>query len=168
MYKIYYHMKNSKNQNSLRTKSNQTPNFIGEYHYTLDEKNRLTVPTKFRHFFASGGVVTKGVDTCLFLFTEAEWQTLATQIASLSMTQGNNRAYSRMLLGGAMDVELDAGSRIILPEYLRQYAGLKKEVVLVGLFRRLELWDLATWQGYKARIEADSPNIAESLAQISL
>lgn len=141
---------------------------MGEYHYVLDEKNRLTVPTKYRDNFTDGCVVTKGVDTCLFMFTNDAWNELAEHIAGLPMTQGNNRAYSRMLLGGAMDIQFDKQNRIIVPEYLREYAGLAKDVVLIGLYRRIEIWDTKTWNEYKRRIEADSPNIAENLVNFAL
>lgn len=155
-------------KNTTKNKKTQASNFIGEYHYVLDEKGRLTVPTKFRSHFTDGCVVTKGVDACLFMFTAQEWSVLAERIAGLPMTQGNTRAYSRMLLGGAMDVELDKQSRIAVPEYLRTYAGLEHDVVIVGLYRRLELWDRAAWETYKAKIEAETPAIAETLQQFEV
>lgn len=137
--------------------------FIGEYRHSLDPKGRLAVPVKFRAELEQGAVVTKGVDNCLTLYTMDAWKEQAEKISKLSTTQANTRAYSRHMLAGAMDVQLDKQGRIILPEYLRQYAGLKKKAVVTGLFNRMEIWDEATWEEYKAKTESESGDIAEAL-----
>ena len=137
--------------------------FIGEYQHNLDEKGRLAIPAKFRAQLAKGAVVTKGVDNCLFLYTAQEWQKLATKLAALPISKANTRAFSRQMLAGAMDVQLDKQGRIILPEYLRKFAVIKKKAILAGLYNRLEIWDEDTWNKYKKGIEKESTDIAEAL-----
>lgn len=151
-----------------------SPNFlqkimmIGEYSHSLDDKGRLAIPKKFRLDLAKGAVVTRGLDNCLFLYTKKEWQKLAEKLASLPFAQANTRAFARLMLAGAMDVEVDKQGRIILPEYLREFAGLKKEVVVAGLYSRLELWDSIKWDEYKKRTEAESSQIAEQMSQLGV
>ncbi len=148
--------------------TNQMPVFIGEYSHNIDEKGRLSVPKKFRESLAGGVVVTRGLDSCLFLYTKEEWKKLAEKLASLPFAQANSRAFSRLMLAGAMDVEVDKQGRIMLPEYLRQYAGLTKEVTVAGLYNRLELWDKEKWEQYTAEVEKGSGDIAEKMAELGV
>jgi len=142
--------------------------FIGEYNHTLDEKNRLAIPAKFRAVLAKGAVVTRGLDSCLFLYAKTAWQELANKLAKLPISQSNTRAFSRLMLAGAMDVGLDKQGRIILPDYLKQYASLKKKVVITGLMNRLEIWDEEAWGQYKANTEKNSGDIAEALGELGV
>lgn len=142
--------------------------FIGEYNHTLDEKNRLAIPAKFRAVLAKGAVVTRGLDSCLFLYSKTAWQELADKLAKLPISQSNTRAFSRLMLAGAMDVCLDKQGRIILPDYLKQYASLKKKVVITGLMNRLEIWDEEAWGKYKANTEKNSGDIAEALGELGV
>ena len=142
--------------------------FIGEYNHNLDEKNRLAIPAKFRAVLAKGAVVTRGLDSCLFLYSKTAWQELADKLAKLPISQSNTRAFSRLMLAGAMDVVLDKQGRIILPDYLKQYASLKKKVVITGLMNRLEIWDEETWEKYKANTEKNSGDIAEALGELGV
>jgi len=137
--------------------------FIGEYQHNLDDKGRLAIPAKFRVKLAKGAVVTKGLDNCLFLYTADEWEKLATKLATLPISKANTRAFSRLMLAGAMDVQLDKQGRIILPEYLRKYAALKKKTILAGLYSRLEIWNEDTWNKYKKGTEKHGTDIAEAL-----
>ena len=123
--------------------------FIGEYRHTIDEKGRLAIPIKFRTDLAKGAVVTRGLDNCLFLYSIEEWQKLADKLSKLPISKANTRAFSRLMLAGAMDVELDKQGRVIVPDYLRKYAGMKKNVVVAGLYNRLEIWDEEDWEKYK-------------------
>lgn len=141
--------------------------FIGEYSHNLDDKGRLALPAKFRASLKKA-VVTRGIDNCLFVYTLDEWQKLAGKLAALPMSQANTRAFSRLMLAGAMDFELDAQGRAVLPEYLRQYAGLSKEVVVAGLYNRLEIWDKKEWQQYKLKSEKHSEEIAEQLGSLGV
>ncbi len=142
--------------------------FIGEYHHTLDDKGRMAVPVKFRAELARGAVVTRGLDSSLFLLPLEEWGKLATKIASLPLGQANARAFSRLMLAGAMDVSLDKQGRFIIPDYLRQYAGLEKKVVIVGVNTRFELWDEERWNAYRTQTESDAGEIAEQLGDFAL
>lgn len=142
--------------------------FIGEYAHTLDDKGRLAVPKKFRTALAKGAVVTRGLDNCLFLYTKKEWEKLAAKLAGLPFAQANTRAFARLMLAGAMDVEVDKQGRVMLPEYLRAFAGLTKDVIVAGLYNRLELWDAVKWGEYTKRTEAESTSIAEQMANLGV
>jgi len=142
--------------------------FIGEYKYNLDNKNRLALPTKFRKMLKDGVVITKGLDNCLFIYTAKEWNKLANKLANLPFSQAKSRAFSRMMLAGAMDVKLDKQGRIILPDYLKEFAGLNKKTVLAGLYNRLEVWDEKMWNKYQKVSEKDSNDIAEGLVDLGI
>ena len=142
--------------------------FIGEYNHTIDDKGRLAIPMKFRGDLARGAVVTRGLDASLFLFPKEEWDKLAEKLAGLPLGQSNSRAFARLMLAGAMDAELDKQGRVILPEYLRQYAGINKQAVVAGLYNRLEIWDLKKWEDYKAKTESEVGDIAEKLGELGV
>lgn len=142
--------------------------FIGEYQHNIDQKGRLAIPTKFRPDLLKGAVVTRGLDRCLFLYPEKQWKELAKKLVSLPISQSKSRAFARLMLAGAMDVSLDRQGRIILPEYLREYASAKKKVVVTGLYDRLEIWDEAAWNKYKSSTEKDSNEIAEALGELGV
>src|SRR3990167_4151678 len=140
--------------------------FIGESSLTVDEKGRLSIPVKFRASLSRGAVVPRGLDSALFLYTAKEWQNLAGKLANLPISRSNTRAFSRLMLAGAMDLEMDKQGRFILPDYLRNFAGIKKKVVIAGLYNRLEIWDQQRWERYKRDTEKTSTDIAEALEQI--
>ena len=142
--------------------------FIGEYTHNLDEKGRIAIPVKFRRELSKGAIVTRGFDNCLFLYTAAEWAKLAEKLSTLSFSQANNRAFSRLMLAGAMDVEVDKQGRVVLPEYLRTFAGLKKNIVIAGLYNRAEIWDEEKWNAYKGQTEANSNEIAEKMGELGV
>jgi MraZ protein len=143
--------------------------FIGEYSHNLDNKGRLAVPAKFRIMLKDGAVVTRGLDNCLFLYTKKEWNELAKKLSSLpTISQPKARALARLMLAGAMDVDFDNQGRITLPEYLRKFAGLKKETVIAGLYDKLEIWDEKSWNRYKSKTEKDSNSIAEALGEMGV
>lgn len=142
--------------------------FIGEFSHNLDDKGRMAIPRKFRADLAKGAVVTRGLDNCLFIYSVEEWQKLADKLSSLPISQAKARAFTRLMLAGAMDVVPDKQGRINLPEYLRKYAGLKKEVVVAGLYNRLEIWDSATWDEYSKDTEQSSTDISEKLAELGV
>ncbi len=142
--------------------------FIGEYQHNIDEKGRLAVPTKFRKDLIKGAVVTKGLDNCLFLYPKNEWAKLAVKLAALPISKANSRAFARLMLAGAMDVEIDSQGRILIPEYLRQYAEMKRKTVIAGLYDRLEIWDETKWDQYKKSTENKSGDIAEALDELGV
>ncbi|MFH1427959.1 MAG: division/cell wall cluster transcriptional repressor MraZ [Patescibacteria group bacterium] len=142
--------------------------FIGEYRHNLDSKGRLAIPAKFRATLKEGAVVTRGLDNCLFLYSKKEWQILAEKLAKLPISQAKARAFSRLMLAGAMDLEFDSQGRITLPEYLRKFAILKKKTIIAGLYDRLEIWDEIAWNKYKTGAEKKSSDIAEALGELGV
>lgn len=142
--------------------------FIGEYSHNIDQKGRIAIPAKFRKALAEGAVVTRGIDKCLFVYPKIEWQKLAEKLTSLPLSQANSRAFSRLMLAGAVDVDIDSQGRVLIPDYLRKYADLKKRTVVAGLYNRLEVWDSDTWGSYKERTEKESGDIAEKLSELGI
>jgi MraZ protein len=141
---------------------------IGEYTHNLDPKKRLAVPAKLRKALGSGAVITRGLDTCLFLFPVPQWRQLAEKLAAMPISHSDSRSFARLLLSGAMEVSFDALGRILVPDYLKSYAGLKREVVVAGMYTRLEIWDVARWDAYKRRIERRSDDIAQKLGDLGV
>jgi MraZ protein len=142
--------------------------FIGEYSLSIDEKNRISIPAKFRSQLKGKAVVTRGLDNSLFLYSLPEWQKLAEKLASLPISKANTRAFSRLMLAGAMDCEIDKAGRITLPDYLKEFAKINKRIVVAGLYNRLELWSEELWTRYKKETEKDSTDIAEQLGEIGV
>lgn len=142
--------------------------FIGEYNFSVDSKGRIAIPAKFRRALGNEFVVTKGLDECLSVYTKTEWTKLAVKVSSLPISQANSRAFSRFMLGGATDVSFDGQGRIILPDYLRAYAGIGKKVIIAGLYNRLEIWDEVKWNSYKSKTELQSKEIAERLGELGV
>jgi len=142
--------------------------FIGEYSHSLDNKNRLALPAKFRASLKNGAVVTKGVDNCLFIFTKSDWQIFVDKIIQQPIGKADARGFSRIMLAGAMDVKLDSLGRILLPDYLKKYASLKKKIVVAGLYSRLEIWDEQNWDNYKNQIEKSASKLAEAMGELGV
>ena len=142
--------------------------FIGEYSHTIDNKRRVAIPSKFRRELGKKAVITRGLDNCLFVFPEEEWGVLAKKLGALPLGQSDARGFIRLMLAGAMDVSLDGLGRILVPDYLREYASLKKQVVVTGVFNRLEVWDETLWKQYKGRSEKEIGNMAERLGELGV
>ena len=142
--------------------------FIGEYSHNLDSKGRLAVPAKFRARLKEGAVVTKGLDDCLFLYPKKQWRKVADKLANLPISQAKARAFSRLMLAGAMDVSVDRQGRIILPDYLRKFGGVDKKVIVAGLYNRVEIWDQLKWNKYRQGMEKESEGIAEQLDDLGV
>jgi MraZ protein len=141
---------------------------LGEYKHSLDVKGRMAIPAKFRDTLSAGAIITRGIDDCLFVFANAEWEELAKKLVALPLAQANSRAFVRLMLAGATDVSLDAQGRILIPDYLRKYAGLKKETIVAGLYNRIEVWDAEAWQAYRVKTESSSEEIAEKLGELGI
>ncbi|MBC7073900.1 division/cell wall cluster transcriptional repressor MraZ [Candidatus Parcubacteria bacterium] len=142
--------------------------FIGEYLYSLDEKKRLAIPTKLRKSLGKKAVITKGLDQCLFLYPKKEWDKLVAQLRKLPLSQADARGFVRLMLAGAMEVTIDNLGRILIPEYLKEYAGLNKKVVIAGVLNRIEIWDENKWRQYKAETENKVGDIAERLKELGV
>lgn len=141
--------------------------FIGEYNHSLDQKGRLALPAKFRKQMR-GAIITRGLDRCLFVFNKDEWDSLAKKLMELPLSQANSRAFVRLMLSGAMEAPVDSQGRILVPDYLRAYAGLKKQAVVTGLYNRVEIWDEIEWKKYKTKTEASSDEIAERMGELGI
>ncbi len=141
---------------------------IGEYLHSIDPKKRLAIPAKLRKELGIKAVLTRGLDNCLFLFPLPEWEKLAQKLASLPFGEKDTRAFVRLMLSGASEVEVDRLGRILMPDYLRNYAFLEKEAVIAGLFTRLEIWDLQRWNEYKGTLEKNGDRIAQKLGEIGV
>lgn len=142
--------------------------FIGEYQASIDDKGRISIPAKFRPKLKSKIVVTRGLDNSLFLYDLNEWKKLATKLASLPISTANTRAFSRLMLAGAMDCDVDKQGRIIIPGYLKDFAKISKKVIVAGLYNRIEIWSEELWTAYKAQTEAASNQIAEQLGSLGV
>ena len=141
---------------------------LGEYQHNLDGKGRVAIPAKFREKLSTGAIITRGLDKCLFVFTGSEWEILAAKLVALPLALANSRAFVRLMLAGAMDVQIDNQGRILIPDYLRKYAGLKKQIVIAGLYNRMEIWDGERWEHYKQKTESASDEIAEKLGELGI
>jgi len=142
--------------------------FIGEYQATIDEKGRISVPAKFRTQLKTKVVVTRGLDNSLFLYAMDEWKKLAEKLASLPISTANTRAFSRLMLAGAMDCEIDKQGRIMLPGYLKEFAKIDKKIVFAGLYNRIEVWGEELWNTYKQQTEQQTTTIAEQLGSLGV
>ncbi len=142
--------------------------FIGEFQHILDQKKRVAIPSKFRAKFKKGAVVTRGLDSSLFIYPKDEWNKIADKLGNMPVGERNTRSFVRLMLAGAVDVRLDSQGRVLIPEYLKEYARLKKKVVIAGLFNRLEVWDEKIWGEYKQTAEKNQDEIAEQLGKLGL
>ena len=142
--------------------------FTGEYKYLIDEKKRLAVPVKFRQLLGKKAVITRGLDQCLFLYPIKQWAKLAEKISKLPLVQSDARSFNRLMLGGAMEVNIDSLGRILVPDYLKNYAGLNKKVIFVGLYDRIEIWDETGFEKDKKKAETAVGDIAERLKELDI
>lgn len=142
--------------------------FLGEFQHSVDQKGRLAIPAKFRDELADGAVVTRGLDKCLVIYPRGEWETLAEKVSRLPQTQPNVRTLSRLLFSGAVELSLDSQGRTILPQYLREYAGITANVAVIGLYQRIEVWCLKEWNAVKTTTEAAGGSLAEQLADLGI
>ena len=151
-----------------KNKENCGKMFLGEYTYNLDDKKRLAIPAKFRKMLGKTAVITQGLDNCLFLYPKKEWEKLAVKLANLPLSQSDARGFARLMLAGAMEVEIDSLGRILIPDYLKKYASLEKKAVIAGLYNRIEIWSEEKWKEYKEKTEKEIGNIAERLKELGV
>lgn len=142
--------------------------FLGEHLHTIDQKKRLAIPAKFRKEAGKMVVVTRGLDNCLFVFPQQEWLKLAEKLGALPLGQSDARGFSRLMLAGAMEVSVDQLGRILVPDYLKEYAGLKRNIVVAGLYNRIEIWDQTRWSTYKRKSEKAAGDMAERLGELGV
>jgi len=141
---------------------------IGEYLHTLDSKKRISLPARFRQEVGRKVVVTRGLDSCLFMYPVKQWQKIAEKISNLPVGQADTRGMSRFILAGAVETEVDSAGRILIPDFLKEFADLKSRVVLAGVSDRVEIWNEKNWEEYKRRIEKNADQMAQTLGDIGI
>ena len=143
--------------------------FYGEFAHSLDRKGRLIIPSKFREAikeaYAEKLYITRGLDKCLFVFTEEEWKTQETKFKSMPFTKAEHRKFNRIFFSGASDTAPDKQGRILLPNYLKDFAGIKKEVVFIGVSNRIEIWSKELWREFYGNNKESYEQIAENLIE---
>ncbi len=142
--------------------------FIGEYRHTIDTKKRLALPVKFRKELGRTVIVTRGIDNCLVVYPEGEWKVVSDKLGKLPGSRQEARSFARIMLSGAMAVSLDRLGRVLIPDYLKKYATLEKNVVICGLFNRLEIWNERNWESYKKKVEKRVGNLASKLEELGI
>ena len=140
--------------------------FRGEYNHTIDGKGRLIIPSRFRYELGESFVLTRGLDGCICIYPQNEWDLLEAKLRELPLTNRNSRLVTRFLVGGAVSCELDKQGRILIPAPLREHAGLSKDVVLVGTLERIEIWDKARWNETCSFDDVEA--IAESISDCGI
>lgn len=139
---------------------------IGEYVHSIDLKKRVSLPSKFRKELGETVIVTRGLDHCLFVFPLSSWQKLVGKFSELSIGSAETRGFNRFMLSGASEVEVDSAGRILVPDFLKDFAGLKSKVVVAGVNDRVEIWDEKRWVAYKADIESKGDHLAQTLGEV--
>ena len=140
--------------------------FMGEYNHTIDAKGRLIVPVKFREILGDNFIVTKGLDGCLFVYPSDEWTRFEEKLKGLPLTNKNARQFTRFFLAGAAACEVDKQGRILLPQVLREFASLEKDVVLVGVASRIEIWSRERWDESMNTYDGDMDEVAENMESL--
>ncbi len=141
---------------------------LGQFSHTLDDKNRLSLPAKFRKELGKTVIVTRGLDRCLFVYPVKEWKTFTGKLGELSMGQTDARSFTRFMLGGAAEVDLDSSGRVLIPEHLKSFAGLGSRVIVAGVANRVELWNEDAWNDYTNRVEGEADQLAQHLGEIGM
>lgn len=142
--------------------------FIGEYQHTLDAKNRAIMPSKFREKLGDRFVMTKGLDNCLFVYSQSEWSIVEEKLKSLPMTNKDARAFLRFFFAGASECELDKQGRIVIPNNLKEYAKIDRELVIVGISTRIEIWSKEEWNKFNNDANISYEDVAEKMSQLGI
>ena len=140
--------------------------FMGRYNHTIDPKGRLSIPSKYREILGDEFVVSKGMDGCLFVYAEGDWKVFEEKLASLPLINEEARQFARFFLSGAMNVTVDKQGRILMPQDLRDFAGLEKDVVLAGMGGRIEIWSLDRWNANSSQVDIN--RISQGMMNLEL
>lgn len=145
-----------------------TTMLLGEFKHNLDSKNRLTIPSKLRFELGEKPVLTRGLDNCLFIYPNRDWELFVEKLNKLPLGQAKARNFKRFILSGASEIETDDMGRALIPDVLKKYARLEKSIVIIGVGDRIELWDEKVWDKYIAEAENMSGDIAEGLSEFGI
>ena len=141
---------------------------LGEYLHIIDSKKRISLPVRFRKEVGKNVVITRGLDNCLFVYSLKSWKKISAKLGELSIGRADQRGFNRFLLSGAVEVEVDSVGRILIPDFLKDFAGLKNKVVITGVNDRIEVWNERLWNEYKRRIEKQADAMAEKLGDVGV
>ena len=142
--------------------------FLGEYQHSLDSKGRITVPARLREQLGEKFVATKGLDNCIFLYPMEEWRTIEEKLKSLPFTRADVRSFARFFFSGASEMEIDRQGRTLMPINLREYASIDKDLIIIGVGSRIEIWSAANWGKYTLEAESSYEEIAESMVDLGI
>ncbi|MGI6452922.1 MAG: division/cell wall cluster transcriptional repressor MraZ [Syntrophomonadaceae bacterium] len=142
--------------------------FLGEYQHALDAKSRITIPAKFREELGERFVLTKGLDNCIFVYSMPEWKKLEQKLQSLPVTRADVRSFARFFFSGASEIEIDKQGRTVLPSNLKEYAEIDRDIVIIGVGSRLEIWALQRWAEYNQKASLSYEQIAENLVDLGI
>ena len=142
--------------------------FIGEYEHSVDVKGRIIMPSKLRENIGEKFIVTKGLDKCLFAYSKSEWANFEEKLKTLPLTNKNARDFVRFFLSGAVECEIDRQGRFLVPSNLRAYANIDKEIVIIGVGTRLEIWDKSAWTNYSSEENISADEIAENMTMLGI
>lgn len=141
---------------------------IGEYRHNLDDKKRVALPARFRKELGRKVVVTRGLDKCLWIYPVGEWKKVAEKLSNLSIGQADTRSFNRFMLAGAVETDVDGSGRILIPDFLKEFAGLDTDLVLAGVHTRVEVWDENNWKIYQSNTLREADKLAEKLGEIGV
>lgn len=141
---------------------------IGEFTHTIDGKKRMSLPSKFRKEIGKKVIVSKGLDTCLFLYPLAQWKEFAEKLGTLSIGQAHTREFNRFMLASAVEVDIDSAGRILIPDFLYSFANLDDKAVCAGMYNRIEIWNTTEWQKSKEKIDKQVDSLAERLGEVGM
>lgn len=142
--------------------------FIGEYNHTLDPKNRVIMPSKFREQLGDRFVMTKGLDNCLFIYSSEDWSIVEDKLKGLPMTNKDARAFVRFFFAGASECDLDKQGRMVIPNYLKEHANIDKELVIIGVSTRIEIWSKEEWNKFNNDANISYEDVAEKMSQLGI
>ena len=141
---------------------------VGEFLHTLDEKKRVSLPAKFRGELGKSIIITRGLDGCLFVYSTSEWKLFTSKLKDLSMGSSDMRAFSRYILGSATEVDIDSSGRMLVADYLKDFAKLGEKVVLAGVGNRIEIWNVDSWNTYSQSVVDKADTLAEKLGDLGM
>lgn len=141
---------------------------LGEYEHTLDDKRRVSLPSQFRKEIGKTVVLTRGLDHCIFGYSLSHWERIAEDLSNLPLGRADSRAFNRFMLSGAVKVDIDSAGRILIPEFLKEFAGLDDKVIMAGVYSRIEIWQIDRWQSYKQGVEKEADKLAEKLGEVGM
>jgi len=142
--------------------------FIGQFEHSIDAKNRIAIPSKYRRIFEGEVIITKGLDGCLFLFTKEKWEKMASGIGQLPTTKSSARLYARLVLASATEEKFDKQGRVVIQGFLKKYAQLKEKVVITGLYDRVEIWDKKVWRETVEKADQNAGKVVEELSELGI